>query len=110
MTLSHVDNLAAERRNRAMREFDENLAKGMPLPGELAHRMTKPKQAEAMHQVFVDIKGEAGSRPVSPKFFGQDGQEACARIMEALNGKICLGGLKGWGNVRIETAIHTPMS
>ena len=96
----------SNRRNREIAEREALYRRGMPFEPEIAHRMTKPKQAEAMHQVFVDIRGEQGSRPISPKFFGQDGEEAAGRFLEAINSVICLGRLKGWGNARVETAVH----
>lgn len=90
-----------------LREANERHARG-DIDPELAARLTKPKQADALHQVFVDIKGEDGSRPVSPRFVGAVGEESCRQILQAINAQICLGKLKGWGNARIETAIHTP--
>lgn len=90
-----------------LRDQNERHSRG-DIDGELLSRMTKPKQAEAMHQVYVDIRGEGGSRPVGPKFAGKDGQEACGRILETVNAQICLGKLRGWGNARIETAVHIP--
>ena len=91
------------------RQYDaqvEQERNGAPIPAEIAARMTKPKEADAAFQVFVDIKGENGSRPVSPKFIGGEGEEVCFQILEALNAKICLGNLKGWGNARVEKAVH----
>lgn len=90
-----------------LRDQNERHSRGDIDPA-LRARMTKPKQAEAMHQVFVDIKGEKGSRPVSPMFAGAAGQEACGQILQSINAQICLGRLRGWGNARIEAAIHTP--
>lgn len=99
-------------RRQAKRQADFNAANDRHTRGfiepELAARMTKPKVADAAHQVFVDVPGENGSRPCSPKFFGDHGQEAASRFLEAINANICLGRLKGWGNARIETAIHIP--
>ena len=95
------------------RQYDaqvEQERNGAPIPAEIAARMTKPKEADAAYQVFVDIKGENGSRPVSPKFIGGEGEEVCFQILEALNAKICLGNLKGWGNARVEKAVHVNLN
>ena len=95
------------------RQYDaqvEQERNGAPIPAEIAARMTKPKEADAAFQVFVDIKGENGSRPVSPKFIGGEGEEVCFQILEALNAKICLGNLKGWGNARVEKAVHVNLN
>lgn len=86
-------------------ERDRN---GAPPPPEIAARMTKPKVADVGYQVFVDIRGEDGSRPISPKFIGGDGEEVCGRILETVNAQICLGKLWGWGNARVERAFHVP--
>lgn len=94
-----------ERFNRQIVELSREHSRGNIHP-ELKARMSKPKTAEPMYQVFVDIKGESGSLPVSPRVFGVAGHEFCARILEALNAKICLGKLKSWGNPRIEKAVH----
>lgn len=83
---------------------------GAPIPGDIRARMTKPKPVDIGYQVFVDIKGEPGSRPVSPKFIGPVGEEVCYLALEAVNSQICLGKLKGWGNARIERASHVPTS
>ena len=95
------------------RQYDaqvEQERNGAPIPADIAARMTKPKEADAAFQVFVDIKGENGSRPVSPKFIGGEGEEVCFQILEALNAKICLGNLKGWGNARVEKAVHVNLN
>lgn len=91
------------------RQYDEQISlerNGAPVPGDVAARMTKPKAADVAYQVFVDIKGEVGSRPVTPKFIGAGGEEATGRICETINAQICLGKLKGWGNARVERAFH----
>ena len=108
MTFSLADRNHHARQARLIKEQDERYARGEPISGELAHRMTKPKKAEPCHQVFVDIRGENGSRAASPKFFGEAGLEAASRILAALNANITLGRLKGWGNARVETAVHIP--
>lgn len=90
-----------------LREQNERHSRG-DIDGELLSRMTKPKQADAMHQVYVDIRGERGSRPIGPKFAGEAGQEACGQILETVNAQICQGKLRGWGNARIESAVHIP--
>jgi hypothetical protein len=72
--------------------------------------MTKPKAADIAYQVFVDIRGENGSRPVTPKFIGGGGEEACTQILQTINSQICLGKLKGWGNARVERAFHVTNS
>lgn len=102
---------------RAQRRFQKRLdaqtdqeRNGAPIPADIAARMTPAKEADAAYQVFVDIKGEIGSRPVSPKFIGGDGEEVCFQILEAINSQICLGNLKGWGNARVEKAVHTPIN
>ena len=95
------------------REYDsliEQERNGAPIPAAIAARMTKPKEADPAWQVFADIKGEDGSRPVSPKFVGGEGEEVCMRILETINAQICLGNLKGWGNVRVERAVHIPLN
>ena len=95
------------------RQYDSQLEQernGAPIPRDIAARMTKPKEADAAYQVFVDIKGENGSRPVSPKFIGGEGEEVCFQILEALNAQICLGNLKGWGNARVEKAVHVNLN
>lgn len=100
--------------NRAQRrQYEHQLQlerNGAPVPEEIAARMTKPKDADASYQVFVDIKGEDGSRPVSPKFIGGDGEEVCMQILETINAQICLGRLNGWGNARVERAVHTKLN
>lgn len=100
--------------NRAQRrQYEHQLDQernGAPIPAEIAARMTPAKEADAMFQVFVDIKGENGSRPVSPKFVGGDGEEVCLQILETINAQICLGNLKGWGNARVEKAVHVNLN
>ncbi len=91
------------------RQYDEQISQernGAPVPRDIAARMTKPKLADVAYQVFVDIRGEDGSRPISPKFIGAGGDEASARILETINAQICLGKLPGWGNARVERAFH----
>lgn len=94
-------------------QFDSQIEQernGAPVPKDIAHLMTKPKEADIAYQVFVDIKGEKGSRPVSPKFMGVDGEEVCNRVLETINAQICLGRLKGWGNARVERAVHVNLN
>lgn len=98
---------AEHRRYDSQVEQERN---GAPIPGDMLARMTKPKEADIAYQVFVDIRGENGSRPVSPKFIGGEGEEACAQILQAVNSQICLGNLKGWGNARVERAVHVTSS
>lgn len=107
MTLRQQRRAEASFRKRmsAQMERDRN---GAPPPADLAARMTKPKAPDAAYQVFVDIAGEDGSRPISPKFMGEVGQEACYRVLETVNAQICLGKFKGWGNARIERAAYVP--
>lgn len=107
MAILLSEQIRQRKQQKRLTEANERHARG-DIDGELLSRMTKPKQAEAMHQVYVDIAGEAGSMAASPKFFGEAGAEAATRIVEALNANICLGRLKGWGNVRVETANHVP--
>lgn len=95
---------------RRMEEAKRREALGAPMDRELAARMTRPKVADTLYQVFVDIRGEDGSRPASPKFAGRVGEEACGAVLEAINAKICRGELKGWGNARIEAAVHVPIN
>lgn len=95
------------------RQYDaqvEQERNGAPIPADIAARMTAPKEADAAYQVFVDIKGENGSRPASPKFVGGDGEEVCLQILETINAQICLGNLKGWGNARVERAVHVNLN
>lgn len=105
-----ADELTAMAMNRAQRRQYESQVErdrnGAPPPADIAARMTNPKVADIGYQVFADIRGEDGSRPISPKFIGGDGEEVCSRILEAVNAQICLGKLKGWGNTRIERAYH----
>lgn len=108
MTFSLADRNKHERQSRLIKEQDERYARGEPINGELAARMTKPKAADKLFQVFVDIRGETGSHPVSPRFAGSAGEEACGQILEVVNAQICLGKLKGWGNARIEPITLTP--
>lgn len=100
--------------NRAQRrQYESQLEherRGAPIPRDIAARMTKPKTADTAFQVYVDIKGENGSRPIGPKFVGGPGEEACGRILETVNAQICLGKLKGWGNARIERAVHVNLN
>lgn len=103
----------ARRMQKAIEEQQRLERNGAPpefTAPEIASRMTKPKEADALYQVFVDIKGENGSRPVSPKFAGSAGQEACTQILSALNAQICLGKLKGWGNARLERAVQVHLT
>lgn len=98
---------------RVQRQLDSQIEQernGAPIPSDILARMTPPKEADAMFQVFVDIKGESGSRPVSPKFVGGDGEEVCLQILETINAQICLGNLKGWGNARVERAVHVNLN
>lgn len=90
-----------------LRDQNERHSRG-DIDRELAARMTKPKQADPVHQVFVDVKGEDGSRPVGPMYVGAAGIEATSQILQTVNAQICLGRLPGWGNARVETAVHTP--
>lgn len=90
-----------------LNEQNERHARGEIDP-ELARRLTKPKVADTMYQVYADIRGGDGSHPISPMFAGAAGQEACGQILEAVNSQICLGKLKGWGNTRIEPVVHIP--
>lgn len=104
-----IQQIARQNRfQRRLQDAKDRERRGAPIPREIAARMTKPKVADKMFQVFVDIKGEHGSRPVSPMFAGEPGGEACGHILEAINAQICLGKLKGWGNARIEAAAHIP--
>lgn len=101
---------ANRKQRRAYEAQVEAERNGAPIPGDIAAGMTKPKVPDAAYQVFVDIRGENGSRPVSPKFVGGHGEEVCGRILETINAQICLGKLKGWGNARIERAVHVTNS
>lgn len=98
-------NRAQRRQYESQIEQERN---GAPPPADILARMTKPKAADIAYQVFVDLKGEEGSMPVSPKFIGGDGEEVCGRILETINAQICRGRLKGWGNARVERAVHVP--
>ena len=103
MTATLAARNAHERLMRDMKDREEKYRRGMPIEGEIAARMTKPKQAEALHQVFADLKDEGGrSVPIGPKF---NQKEAAEMILEAVNAQICLGKLPGWGNARIEAYI-----
>lgn len=101
----------ADQKLRAQYESQvEQERNGAPIPGDIAAHMTPPKKGDAMFQVYVDIKGEPGSRPISPQFAGEPGEEVCLQILETVNAQICLGKLKGWGNARVERAVHVNLN
>lgn len=95
------EQLRQRRFNQRMADAIDAERRGQPIAPEIAHRMTKPKVREPLFQVFVDFKGERRSRAASPKA----GKEFCERILETINGRICLGQIKGIGNARIEPVI-----
>lgn len=66
---------------------------GAPIPGEIAARMTKPKEQEALFQVTVENR-QGRLLPVGPMVVRQVADEFRA----AINTQIALGQEKMWRN------------
>lgn len=69
-----------------------------PIPGDVEARFTKDKQAQTLHQVFVETAAREVIA-VSPKMISQ----AADAILVAVNKAIIDGKRPGWGNAHIQS-------
>lgn len=58
-----------------------------PIPGDIEARFTKPKEAQSLYQVFVEIKGEGQPTAVTPKML----KPFCEEVLAAFNRAIIDG-------------------
>lgn len=58
-----------------------------PIPGDIEARFTKPKEAQSLFQVFVEIKGEENPTAVSPRML----KPYCEEVLAAFNRSIIDG-------------------
>lgn len=72
-----------------------------PIPAEIEARMTKPIEAPALFQVWVERTDRKQPLPIGPRLAGSSGLEVCERLVQAINAQISLGKERRWGNPHV---------
>lgn len=71
-----------------------------PIPREIEERFTKPKEAQPLFQVFVEMKGEPQPTAVSPRML----KPYCEEVLAAFNRAIIDGRQPKCSNAFIAVA------
>jgi hypothetical protein len=77
---------------------------GAPIPGDVAARMTKPKEPDILHQIVVTVRESGRKVPLGPKMCA----EALGQAVEAINKQIIQGQRRDW--IHAEIVPLTPVS
>jgi len=71
-----------------------------PIPGEIESRLTKPKDAQELYQVFVEVRGSSDPVPISPKMI----ETVCDELCAVANKAIIDGVRREWANAYVARA------
>ena len=88
----------------AMRARMEREANGEPTPPEIAEKMTKPKEQDALWQVMVTVRKSKKLVPLGPMMCA----DACGLSVAAINKQILSG--QRWDWLKAEAYPMTPIS
>lgn len=99
--------MTPRQQRRFLKQFRQQVEEernGKPIDGDVAAKMTKPKEETILHQVMITVRDTGKKIPLGPKML----KDACGLIAEAVNKQIIQGQRRDWSVA--EVVPLTPIS